>query len=305
MNKLLKSFLLLLVPLSLVGQVTPVTNQYVLNPVIINPAYSGTSGALSLAAFYRKQWIGIDGSPETMTLAMDAPLLDAKIGVGFIITNDKIGVTKETKFSAAYAYRIRTREGFLSFGLGAGLITTNTAWSNLVVLDPGDEDYLIDSRVFVVPDFNFGAYYTYQNFFAGLSIPNLIGYKFDFDENKYALNFDMGQYYYLLNTGYIFNISPIIKFYPSTLLTFSKGEKLIYDINTHFILFDRLWIGSSYRNKRSVVVLVQFAITNQLKIAHTYDIEFGKLGRYSNGSHEIMLRYEFRYKVNALNPLVF
>jgi len=62
-----------------------------LNPLSINPAYAGNRGALNIAAFYRRQWAGIPGAPETMTLAADAPFLDSKLGLGFIITNDKIG----------------------------------------------------------------------------------------------------------------------------------------------------------------------------------------------------------------------
>ncbi len=119
-----------------------------------------------------------------------------------------------------------------------GLITTNTAWSDLVVLDPGDDYYLIDSRVFVVPDFSFGAYYSNQNYFIGLSIPKLLGYNFNFDKNKYSVNVNPGNYYYMANTGYLFNISQKVKFMPSVLVTCSAGEKLLYDINAHFNLID-------------------------------------------------------------------
>src|SRR5659263_99362 len=104
MKRIIKSFILLLVPLSLAGQLAPVTSQYVLNPLGINPAYAGNRGALNIAAFYRRQWAGITGAPETITLAADSPLLDAKLGLGLIITSDKIGVTKETQFSTNYAY---------------------------------------------------------------------------------------------------------------------------------------------------------------------------------------------------------
>ena len=305
MKTIIKILFLLLIPIGLFGQLTPVTNQYVLNPLTINPAYAGNRGALNIAAFYRRQWVGITGAPETITLAADAPLLDAKLGLGLIITSDKIGVTKETHYSTNYAYKIGLGEGNLSFGLGAGLITTNTAWSDLVVLDPGDEHYLVDSRVFVVPDFSFGAYYSYHNYFAGFSIPKLLGYNFDFDKNKYTLKVNPGQYYYLFNTGYVFNLTAKSKFFPSTLVTFSPGQKLLYDINAHFSFFDRLWVGASYRNNRSIAGLLQFAINNQLRVAYTYDFDFGRLGRYSSGSHEIMLRYEFRYKVNVVNPLIF
>ena len=203
MKRIIKSFILLLVPLSLAGQLAPVTSQYVLNPLGINPAYAGNRGALNIAAFYRRQWAGITGAPETMTLAVDAPFFDSKLGLVFIITNDKIGVTKETHFLTNYSYKINMDKGNLSFGLGAGLMTTNTAWSDLVVLDPGDENYLNNSRVFVVPDFSFGIYYSYQNYFAGFSVPKLLGYKFNFDKNKYTLLFNPDQYNYLLNAGYI------------------------------------------------------------------------------------------------------
>jgi type IX secretion system PorP/SprF family membrane protein len=305
MKRLIYYSLLLLIPLSLAGQQSPVSNQYVFNPLIINPAFAGNRGALNIALFYRNQWAGITGAPKTVTFGMDAPLLDAKLGLGLIITSDKIGVTKETHLTSYYSYKIRLGDGNLSFGLGAGLITTNTKWSDLVVIDPGDENYLIDSRVFIVPDFIFGAYYTYKNYFAGFSIPKLLGYKFNFDKNRYTLSFNPGQYYYLFNTGYVFNLNSKTKFFPSTLVSFSPGEKLLFDFNANFSLFDRLWVGASYRNKRSAGALLQFAINNQLKVGYTYDFDFGSLGRYSNGSHEIMLRYEFRYKVNVVNPLVF
>lgn len=305
MKRIIKSLILLLIPLSLAGQLAPVTSQYVLNPLSINPAYAGNRGALNIAAFYRRQWAGIPGAPETMTLAADAPFLDSKLGLGFIITNDKIGVTKETHFLTNYSYKINMNKGSLSLGLGAGLITTNTSWSDLVVLDPGDENFLTNSRVFVVPDFTFGVYYSNRNYFAGLSIPKLLGYKFNYDKNKYTLLVKPGNYNYLLNAGYVYTLNQKIKLFPSTLITISPGEKLLVDLNAYVSLNDRIWAGASYRNGRSLGLLCQFAVNNQFRIAYTYDFDFGKLGQYSNGTHEIMLRYEFHYKVKVVNPLNF
>ena len=305
MKRLLKFLILLLIPISLFGQLTPVTDHYILNPLSINPAYAGNRGALNIATFYRKQWVGIAGAPQTMTLAVDAPLLDSKLGLGLIIVNDKIGVTKETQIMTAYAYKISMGDGNLSLGLGAGLLTTNTAWSELTVIDEEDAYYLINSKVFVVPDFSFGAYYMYHNYFAGFSIPRLLGYKFNFDKNKYSLTFKPGQYSYILNTGYLFSLSNRVKMFPSALVSYSPGDKLLYDINVHFSLIDRLWTGVSYRSNRSVAALLQFAVNEQFRVGYTYDFDFGKLGRYSNGSHEVMLRYEFKYKVDVVNPLIF
>jgi type IX secretion system PorP/SprF family membrane protein len=305
MKRLSRIILMWLIPLNFYAQLSPVTSQYILNPITINAAYSGNRGALNVAAFYRKQWVGVTGSPETMTFTADAPLLDNKLGLGFSITNDKIGVTKDTKISTSYAYRIETGKGNLALGLGAGIITTNTAWSELVVLDPGDEIYLANSKVFVVPAFSFGAYYSNKNYFAGFSIPNLLEYTFNYNKNKYSMSFEPAQYYYMLNTGYVFEFNEKMSLFPSTLITISPGEKLLYDINAVMNFNNRLWTGLSYRNSRSLAALLQFSVNNQLKIAYTYDFDFGELGTYSNGSHEIMLRYEFRYKVDVVNPLVF
>jgi type IX secretion system PorP/SprF family membrane protein len=305
MKRIVKAIFLIMIPLSVSGQLTPVTNQYVLNPLTINPAFAGNRGDLNIAAFYRKQWVGINGAPETMTFTADAPVLENKVGLGLIIINDKVGVTKETYFITNYSYRINIGQGNLAFGLGAGIITTNTAWSDLVVLDPGDELYLVDSRRFILPSFSFGTYYSNRNYFLGLSIPKFLGYKFNYDKNKYSLTVDPAQYNFLLSTGYVFNVASRVDFVPSTLMTLNPGHKLLYDLNATLNFNNRFWAGAAYRNGRSLGALFQFQVNNQFKIAYTYDYDTGKLGGYSNGSHEIMLRYEFRFKVNVVDPLIF
>jgi type IX secretion system PorP/SprF family membrane protein len=305
MKRILKTVFLVLIPFTLSGQLSPVTNQYVLNPLTINPAYAGNRGVLNIAANYRKQWAGIQGAPETVTFAIDAPVAENKVGLGLIIMNDRIGVTNNTYILSDYAFNITTGNGSLSFGLGAGIITTNTVWSDLVVLDPGDELYLTNSSRFLVPSFSFGTYYTNHNYFLGFSIPEFVGYKFNYDKNKYGLTIDPSQYNFLLYTGYAINLSPKVDLIPSTLLNYSPGQKFLVDVNANFNFNNRFWIGAAYRNLRSIGALMQIQVNNQFKIAYTYDYDTGKLGGYSNGTHEIMLRYEFRYKVNVVDPLIF
>jgi type IX secretion system PorP/SprF family membrane protein len=134
-------------------------------------------------------------------------------------------------------------------------------------------------------------------------VPKLLGYKFDFNKNRYSLTFAPDQNYYLLNTGYNFTLSPKLKLFPSTLISLSPGEKILFDLNTIMSYSDRFWFGASYRNNRSMAALIQFAVNSQFRVAYTYDFDFGKLGRYSNGSHEIILRYEFKYKIDVVDPL--
>ncbi|HOW09249.1 MAG TPA: type IX secretion system membrane protein PorP/SprF [Bacteroidales bacterium] len=305
MKKTLKLLFFLALPLTLSGQLTPYSNQYMLNPLAINPAFAGNRGILNMTAFYRKQWVGVKGSPETISLTADIPFSNNKMGLGLSILNDKLGVTRETQLSSSYAYKIAMKKGTLSFGLSAGLVMTNTAWSDLIVIDPGDEFILVDSKVFLVPTFSFGTWYAGEKYFAGFSVPRLVGYKFDFEKNKYVLNNNMNDYYYQFNTGYLIGISSDLKFVPSVLVSYSPKDNILYDINAHLRMMDRFWVGASYRNGRAFAAMFQVQLTNQIKCAYTYDFDFAKLRTFSSGSHEIMFRYEFRYRVEAISPLNF
>jgi len=305
MRKIIKILFLLLIPASVSGQITPLTSQYVLNPLVLNPAAAGNRGVINVAAFYRKQWVGVKGSPETMTLITDAPFRDDRMGLGLIVMSDKLGITKETHIKADYSYKVAVGTGTLSFGLGAGIAVTNTAWSKSIVLDPEDDLILTDDKGFVVPAFSFGTYYSDQRYFAGFSIPKLLGYKFDTDKKKYVISNNMGEYYYLFNTGYLLDLSPGLKFLPSALIAFSPGDKLLYDVNANFRIMDRFWFGASYRSNRAIIGMLQIQLNDQIRFAYTYDYDFAKLRTFSSGSHEVMLRYEFRYKVQAISPLNF
>jgi len=307
-RKSLILFCLLLLSIAGFAQINPSNNQYVLNPMSINPAFAGGRGALNLATFYGKQWVGVAGSPTTITFSVDAPLADNKLGIGLMLINDKVGVTKENQFLTSYSYKIHMDNSVLSFGLAAGVILTNTAYSDLIVIDPGDDIYMLDTKNYAVPSFGFGIHYTVNSFFAGISIPKFLNYSFDFSKNKYVLDNDFSRYSYLFNTGYTFEAGEKFKIFPSVLLRYSSipsDNRFSYDINAHVGYIDKFWLGGSYRNNRTFATLFQFQPNEQLKIAYTYNFEISQLGRYSNGSHEVMLRYVFRYKVDALNPLIF
>jgi type IX secretion system PorP/SprF family membrane protein len=50
------------------GQQDPHYTQYMYNQNILNPAYAGSRGDLSIGILGRTQWVGIDGAPNTQTL---------------------------------------------------------------------------------------------------------------------------------------------------------------------------------------------------------------------------------------------
>lgn len=282
--------------------------QYVLNPMSINPAYAGGQDALNLSLFYGQQWTGIEGSPRNMTFSGDAAFMNEKLGLGLMLVNEQFGISKQNEISTNYAYRILTPNSVLSFGLGASLKFTSSNYSDLIALDPGDEKYLQDLKTQGLVNFSFGVYYKVKDFFVGFSVPQLLNYDFDIDEDKYLYKNDFDRYQLLLNTGYKLKATNSLKVIPSLLLQYAKYNEpnnLIYDLNALLCYQDLLSLGGSYQSDRRFAALFHIKPNKQISIAYSFNFDTNQLNRYTNGSHQIMLKYIFKYEVYAPNSLIF
>ena len=100
-------------------------------------------------------------------------------------------------------------------------------------------------------------------------------------------------------------ISSRWKFLPSSLIRYSPASKIQVDLNSFLIFDDHFWLGISYRSNKSIIGHLIYQVNNQLSLAYSYDMGFGKVGGYLGGSHEITLRYDFRYIIDVLDPRYF
>src|SRR5690606_18513794 len=95
------------------------------------------------------------------------------------------------------------------------------------------------------------------------------------------------------------------KLKPSTLLRVSPNKQAQLDLNANVIYKDQFWLGASYRHNDAMVFIAEFQINQQFKIGYSYDYTLTAFKKYSGGSHEIMLQYEFGYKVKSIDPRFF
>ena len=77
------------------------------------------------------------------------------------------------------------------------------------------------------------------------------------------------------------------------------------DINLLMDYNNTFGFGISFRTKDAIAGMVQLHLTDQLILGYSYDHTISELQKYNNGSHEIFLRYDFRYKVKAFDPRFF
>lgn len=277
------------------AQQDPMYTQYMENLLTLNPAYAGSKDLLSMMVVSRNQWVSMPGAPRTRTFAMHSPVYGAKMGLGFSFLSDQVGPVKQTGVYADYSYTLSfSNRKSLSLGLKGGVNFFEGNISELTTNDPNDPVFASDINRKFLPNFGVGAFYFTPKYYFGLSIPKLI--ENTINENGVSTqNVSREQMHVFLMAGYVFEVNRIVKFKPSVLTKYVKNSPVSFDITGTFLFYDRLWLGGMYRVDDSFGGLLQIQATNQLKIGYSYDLPINKLGAYNNGTHEIMVTFDFDF----------
>jgi type IX secretion system PorP/SprF family membrane protein len=295
LKKILVVLILTLGSLIINAQQAPMYTHYMNNTLSANPAYAGSRDALTITALHRSQWVGFSGAPVTQTLTMHSPLRNKHIGLGLSVLNDKIGPTNNTSVFVDYAYIFNvTEKSKLALGLSAGMNIYHANLNSLLLDQQIDPAFQSDINNHVTPNFGFGAYYSRERFYAGISAPNLI-------QNNYLLvNLDNAnaliskeQRHYFLIVGALLNITDNLAFKPTALVKVTNAAPIQADLTASFIIMKKLLVGAMYRTGDAFGGLVGFDITDVFHLGYSYDWSFGlQTSRYNQGSHELVIRYD-------------
>jgi len=267
--------------------------QYMFNEVVINPAYTGADEALSLTFIQRKQWANIESSPSTQTLSGHTLFKNKHFGLGGTIINDKIGVHRNLSAMSTFAYHLRVgKDAFISMGLQGGIHSRKSNYARLASganMDPKLFDAAVSYTAF---DLGMGFYYRSPRFHVGLSAPELLPEEFSLNDSTSITLRDAN---YFLFARYKITLNENIDIEPSILLKYFAGIPLSYDVNMSLIYRKVLTVGLSYRKKESVDFMLRGQITPQMQFGYSYDHPIGEVSKVSNGSHELMINYVFKY----------
>jgi type IX secretion system PorP/SprF family membrane protein len=275
------------------GQQDPQYTQYMYNQAIINPAYAGSNESLSLVSLYRNQWTSFEGAPKTLTVSAHTPLRE-KTGIGISFISDQLGPVKENNIYADFSYTINLRNSSkFAFGIKAGLTIHDIALnSSVITFEPGDPLFRSDVSK-VNPNVGFGSFLYSDNYYIGLSVPNILN-STHLDNDGIAFGNETKHYFF--TGGYVFQLSEQIKFKPSFLIKSSFDSPMSFDVNANFLFYDRFELGASYRNIDSFSGLIGFSITENIRLGYAYDHIISDLKIASTSSHEVFLVFDFYFK---------
>ena len=275
------------------GQQKPVLSQYMFSGLVLNPAYAGRHEYTSFTAMYRDQWVNIPGAPKLTTFTGQSGFKGRRVGAGFMISEDKIGVHNNLSVYGSYSYFIKFRNGAkFSMGLQGGIDILRSDWTKLNIMDQ-DDPLFNGSEINYFPNFGTGVFYFTDKFYMGFSVPYILTSKKTKAEDIFRDVRHSRNYY--LTGGRVFDIGMKLKIKPSFLLRIEDNMPLAIDLNANFYYNEIIDIGFSYRQGDAVIGILGLQLNKFLKFSYAYDYITSKLTTYTKGSHELMLQYRINF----------
>jgi len=266
--------------------------QYTLNQfnssLEINPAYAGANDNASLSLRYRKQWVGFDGSPSTLSFNGESNIIKKVLGAGLTIISDRIGITQSTSADISLASHIKLSEkSTISVGIKAGVNFVNSDFSKLSNVDATDPLYTVDKRT--LPYLGLGALFYTRKLYIGFSIPRLVTF-----ENVSPQSTITKPHYYLYG-GFRIPVNDDIELRPALLGKYVAAAPFEADIALDAWYRNIFGIGFSYRTSDAVNLMIKVKFSHFI-IGYSYDMTISGLRTFNSGSHEIYLGFEFGKK---------
>src|SRR5690554_327185 len=312
----------LLVALMTFGQQEAQFTQYYSNPYFFNPAAGGLSKTINVDVGYRKQWMGIEGSPQSLYATAHSEIRFDKrnkvlsefnndresiyatpgnsVGknkhvLGGRVFADQIGPFRKSSVMTSYAYHLRfSQKTMLSLGVSAGLTNMGVNSSKVVLLDNDDvkyDDFFSRNSNQTIFDMNAGVVFYGEHFQFGVSSTQLL--KNDLVLNGVMTQANFGRHWFMYGMYNIeFKASDITlephfmaQIIGNTPLSFNIGARLHYD--------QRYWVNLSYRVQDAITIGAGLNFAKNLRFGYSYDIAIGKVQRPNHYVHELNLGLTF------------
>jgi len=283
------------------GQQDPQFTQYMLNPMMFNPAVAGTEDYWISTLAVRNQWVNIPGSPVSQNITTHLPIYQISSGVGLSILNDVAGQQRNTGVALSYAWHKNLRNSVISFGVSGGIVQQSLDGSKLItptgsyedIVDHHDPNLPVTLQTELLPDAAVGMYYLSDKLTAGISATHvLVPLQAGQETSGATIQYNPNAYVYV---AYRQKIGDLFELMPNVLYKTDLSESMI-DLNLMGTFKNNFLFGASFRSNVSgqsdaFALVGGLNISEKWKISYSYDITSSALNAVSAGSHEVVLSY--------------
>jgi type IX secretion system PorP/SprF family membrane protein len=277
---------------------------YLINPVLINPAFSGTSGKYQIFGHLRNQWTGFPGQPKTYAVSLNAPLVD-KVGIGAMLLNENFGLVDRMRGQLSYAYHYDdAKRGFKS-GFGFSTEFHRTRLSPTTLQDPfyDPQDRIVEANMRNVSFFDAtaGAYVVLNDKATiSLALPNLIRARLGVIGNDSVKSEKTFLRQFIFSGGYKIAMETM-SLEPSLVARKVYLAPFEVDLNMVARFFDdRFFLGVSLRPGTSGNMgLMMGTKQDFFQLYYSYNSSLAEVKTYNRQAHEVTIGLEFNRKQSA------
>jgi type IX secretion system PorP/SprF family membrane protein len=270
-------------------------SHYVINPMLINPAYAGFNDNVQIFGHLRNQWTGFQNAPKTYALTVDLPMTE-KVGIGGVILSEKFGALDRFRGQFNYAYRYVGKGYKWSIGFSTEFhrskldASVNDQTANSLV-DKNDPLVMQRIKGLTFFDASFGGAAVIQDkFLISASLPNLIRKPVGvIDQGQPKQPSTLGKQFILM-AGYRIKKNQIT-FEPSLQMHKVLDSPFEVDVNAKVLAFDEKLVAAiTVRpgNSGQVGLLVG---TKQpsFSVYYSYNSSLAQFNAYERNGHEVTL----------------
>jgi len=277
------------------AQQIPLSNNYYVNKFIYNPAQIGEYSFTQTFFHARKQWVGIEGAPETYLFSIDGSLNSEKIGLGAMFYSDLTGIVGRTAAYGAYRYRVRFRnEHIIDMGISAGFLQNKIYFDKIRSEDPNETSILENEEKTTAFDANVGINYRFRNLQVGISAFQLLNNNlfYQTSDNLQSINYKLIRHF-IGSISYKQNINRDFRIDPQVVIKDVQGMPLQFDVATFLNWRDLAWFGVNYQHKYSVSLSLGGVLHDRYVLNYSYDIPTGNIAAFTTGGHEFLIGIRF------------
>lgn len=287
----------------LFAQQTPIYSQYYMNPYLYNPAAAGDNGTQAYF-LYRKQWVNIDGSPETHAFTIDGKLENQPIGLGLTFFNDESNVISRSSFGLSSAYSLKlTEDQSLAFGMTLQGIQHRVNFDKIIAEDVTDPNLLNSIDQKTAFELSAGLLYKWRRLKFGFAADQLLQNQISYEDasNFRTLNYNLVRHY-ISNISYDFEINDDFGVEPLLVTRIVQGLPSQFDANVIGKYKDILWTGIGYRHNLGWTFSAGFNLQQQMRFGYTYEIPSSDLDQIGGTTHEFVLGWRFSRGSGSSRP---
>jgi len=282
-------------------------SQYMQNKYLLNPAYGGLEGSLSVFAGLRSQWSDLQGSPKSQNISAHVPMYGLQGSVGFTFQNEQSSDFKIVGLSGSYNYIIESPVGIISIGAKLGVNQISINGENIITptgiyegssADHNDPVLSTGNVQSIGPSWGLGAYLLADFFQVGIALEEFPMHSISISEISYERRHGVSmfaQYDILYNNLWSFSPSILIK------SDFSQTQIDIFGKVNYSNLFGGLGLrGYNSSSLDALVVMMGVQFNKHYRLSYSYDLGISGLRNYHDGTHEFTLNYNLQKLIGNL-----